>query len=80
MSDPRWVEVYKKLEKFNKDILFKYTQINNNIQRIMDTKNMEELQRISKSANISLGNTTSMCKNYANDLSILITNLPTPII
>ena len=63
-----WVNVYKKVEKFNKDIKSRNTQIKNSLEQIRKAQTQPELTRASKNVTNLLQNTTGMCKTYETDL------------
>jgi hypothetical protein len=68
LNNVEWLNIYSKLEKFNKEIKTRTALIERELERIRLAKTMQELDLIARTTNSILSNTNSICKNYENDL------------
>lgn len=65
----QWLDVYKKMQKFNKDIKYQYSVIGNSVQKIRDAQTWAQLNTASKDTIELLNNTNSICTRYQADLN-----------
>lgn len=75
LNNEEWLNVYKKMEKFNEDIKSRYELFEREVERIRQAKSMRELDGIAVTVNGILSKTDSVCRTYENDL-ILFSGSP----
>nr|QBK91472.1 MAG: HNH endonuclease [Pithovirus LCPAC302]QBK91549.1 MAG: SH3 domain protein [Pithovirus LCPAC302] len=68
INTEKWIDVYKKVQQFNKDIKYRYSQIENSVGKIRAVQTWPKLNLISKNVINLLQGTTGMCKRYKTDL------------
>lgn len=64
----QWINVYKKVQQFNKDIKYQYSQINNSIAKIRAAQSWPELNAESNAVLGLLNRTNGVCNRYFSDL------------
>jgi len=72
----QWLDVYKKMQKFNKDIKYQYSVIANSVQKIRDAQTWAQLNTASKDTIELLNNTNSICTRYQADLNRFSQSVP----
>lgn len=65
----QWLEVYKKMQKFNKDIKYQYSKISNSVQKIRNSQTWAQLNSTSKDTIELVNDTNSICTRYQADLN-----------
>lgn len=73
----QWMDVYKKVQQFNKDIKYQYSKIGNSVQKIRDAQNWAQLNSASKDTIELLNNTNTICTRYQSDLNRFATTIET---
>lgn len=68
ITNEEWLNIYNKLENFNKDIKKRYELIARELERIRKAKSVRELDAIAATTNGILARTNSICQNYENQL------------
>ena len=68
LNNDEWLEVYNKLEKFNKDIKKRYDLIERELERVRKARTMSELDAIAYTTNTILNDTNTICKRHENNL------------
>ena len=68
LNDDDWLQVYNKIENFNKDTQKRYSLIERELERVRAAKTMRELDAISYTTNTILNDTNTICKRHENGL------------
>jgi len=68
ISDEEWLQIYKKIEKFNYDIKKRYTLIERELERVRQAKTVRELDDIAYTTNTILNDTNTICKRHETEL------------
>lgn len=68
LDNEEWIQVYTKLENFNRDIKSRYGLFERELERIRQARTVTELDNISVTTNSILSRTNAICSNYENDL------------
>jgi len=65
----QWMDVYKKVQGFNKDIKYQYSKISNSVNKIREAQTWAQLNAASKDTIDLLTNTNNICTRYQADLN-----------
>ena len=68
INTDRWVTVYKKIQQFNKDIQYQYTQISGTIEKIRAAQTWQQLDAQGQAIVNLLTQTNGICSRYQVDL------------
>ena len=68
INTDRWVAVYKKIQQFNKDIQYQYTQISGTIEKIREAQTWPQLDAQGQAVVNLLTQTNGICSRYQVDL------------
>ena len=68
LNDDDWLQVYNKIENFNKDTQKRYKLIERELERVRAAKTMRELDAIAYTTNTILNDTNTICKRHENGL------------
>ena len=68
LNDDDWLQVYNKIENFNKDTQKRYNLIERELERVRAAKTMRELDAIAYTTNTILNDTNTICKRHENGL------------
>ena len=68
LQTEEWLEVYNRLEKFNKEIRDRYELFERELERVRAAQTMSELDNIAVTTNNILSKTNTICRNYENEL------------
>jgi len=68
LNDDDWLQVYNKIENFNKDTQKRYSLIERELERVRAAKTMRELDAIAYTTNTILNDTNTICKRHENGL------------
>jgi hypothetical protein len=66
INEEEWLNIYNRLEKFNKDIKTRYQLIEVELDKIRSAKKMRDLDIISNNVNNILKKTNSICQSQAS--------------
>lgn len=64
----KWMDVYRDLDKFNKAIIYQYSQTNRILEDIRSVKTQKDLNDVSARVRNYLKRTVGICANYEQDL------------
>lgn len=75
INTSEWLNVYKKVQDFNKDIKTRYGQIDRLVADVKRAQTWPALNTVGKNLANLLGSTNTMCRRYQSDLSRFEANL-----
>lgn len=68
VNQENWLEIYKKMEKFNQLIVQRYRQIYEQLWQIKESKTIAQIDSIANDTFKVVSGTNTACKNIENDL------------
>ena len=68
INTDKWIDVYKKIQQFNKNIKYQYSQINNSLGKIRNARSWNVLNTETKRVINLVNQTNSVCMRNKSDL------------